>query len=57
MKTTNKFQAYNLTAEETYWYVEYFDETGTVDILVYITEAEANAAIEDYISQIQSMLE
>jgi hypothetical protein len=50
MKTTNKFQAYNLTAEETYWYVEYFDETGTVDILVYITEAEANAAIEDYIS-------
>lgn len=51
MKTTNKFEAYNETTEQSYWYVEYFDETGTVAIEVYITEADADSAISSYIAQ------
>ena len=51
MKTTNKFQAYNGTAERSYWYVEYFDETGLLTIKVYETEDEAVIAISEYIEQ------
>lgn len=48
MKTTNKFEAYNETTEQSYWYVEYFDEAGTVAIEVYTTEEKANQAILEY---------
>lgn len=47
-KTTNKFKAYNETTKQSYWYVEYFDEGGTVAIEVYITEDEADSAISSY---------
>ena len=49
-KTTNKFNALNTTTNIEYWYVEYFDKTGTVGIEVYINEAEADSAISSYMA-------
>jgi predicted RNase H-like HicB family nuclease len=48
MKKTNKFEAYNETAERSYWYVEYYDETGLLNIEVCETEEEAVTAISNY---------